>query len=285
MSLLLEQYLSDVSRCGPPPEGSFTGAAGGFACGDLARLSLLPFRGRIERITFDAEGCAATRAACACVAEMVEGASILEAAKVSTEDVDRELGGLASLRATPLCWRPTPCTALFRRWPPAVSGLPTRMRTGCWSRFPAASTARSRRSGSVSAGPRSSRSRSSSGPIPTPTGPRPAAHRRRCSAHGRSPTRWTCPTSRSTSRTSSVDRGRGRSGRIRRRPHAEPLRALQRRGPDRGDGRSGRPARRDSPGHRPLRPDRRRRGRAVCWPKAQTATRTRATCWRRCRPR
>lgn len=95
VSLLLEQYLADGSRCGPAPDGSFTGAAGGFACGDLARISLLPADGRIEAVTFDAEGCAATRAACACVAEMVEGASILDAAKFSTDDVDRELGGLA----------------------------------------------------------------------------------------------------------------------------------------------------------------------------------------------
>lgn len=95
VSLLLDQYLEDRSRCGPAPEGSFTGAAGGFACGDLARISLLAADGRIERVTFDAEGCASTRAACACVAEMVEGASILDAARVSTGDVDRELGGLA----------------------------------------------------------------------------------------------------------------------------------------------------------------------------------------------
>lgn len=93
--MLLEQYLADASRCEPAPEGSFTGAAGGFACGDLARISLLPEGGRIGRVTFDAEGCAATRAACACVAEMVEGASILDAARISTENVDGELGGLA----------------------------------------------------------------------------------------------------------------------------------------------------------------------------------------------
>lgn len=95
VSLLLEQYLADASRCGPAPKGSFTGAAGGFACGDLARISLLPDGGRIERVAFDADGCAATRAACACVAEMVEGSSILDAATVSTGDVDRELGELA----------------------------------------------------------------------------------------------------------------------------------------------------------------------------------------------
>jgi hypothetical protein len=37
---LLEAYLQDESRFGPAPEGGFTGAAGGAACGDLARISL-----------------------------------------------------------------------------------------------------------------------------------------------------------------------------------------------------------------------------------------------------
>jgi tRNA-specific 2-thiouridylase len=94
VTILIDGYLADSSRCGPPPQGAFSGAAGGFACGDLARISLLPVDGRIEEVTFDAEGCAATRAACACVAEMVEGAEMLDAARISTEDVDRELGGL-----------------------------------------------------------------------------------------------------------------------------------------------------------------------------------------------
>lgn len=91
---MLSEYHQDTSRLGEPAEGSFTGAAGGAACGDLARLSVEPAGGQIERVTFDAEGCAATRAACACIAEMVEGGTILEAAAISTDDVDQTLGGL-----------------------------------------------------------------------------------------------------------------------------------------------------------------------------------------------
>jgi len=37
---LFEEYLRDESRCGPVPDGAFSGAAGGAACGDLSRLSL-----------------------------------------------------------------------------------------------------------------------------------------------------------------------------------------------------------------------------------------------------
>ncbi|MEX0620673.1 MAG: tRNA 2-thiouridine(34) synthase MnmA [Solirubrobacterales bacterium] len=95
MESLLSQYHEDRSRQGEPGEGSFTGAAGGAACGDLARISVEPISGRIERVTFDAEGCAATRAACSCIAEMVEGGSILEAAAIGTDDLDRALGGLS----------------------------------------------------------------------------------------------------------------------------------------------------------------------------------------------
>jgi len=45
-------------------------------------------------VTCDAEGCGATRAATAAVAEMVDGESVVEAARVGTEEVDAALGGL-----------------------------------------------------------------------------------------------------------------------------------------------------------------------------------------------
>ncbi|MDQ2621926.1 MAG: hypothetical protein M3Y45_02680, partial [Actinomycetota bacterium] len=96
MESLLQEYVEDRTFEGHPPEGSFTGAAGGAACGDLARISLVagpaerdavasgsaegsaPDR-RIARVTFGTEGCAATRAACACLAGMVDGARLLDA--------------------------------------------------------------------------------------------------------------------------------------------------------------------------------------------------------------
>ena len=64
----------DESRQGPVADGAFTGAAGGAACGDLARISLVRRRGTIRAVTFEPEGCGATRAATAAVAEMVDGA-------------------------------------------------------------------------------------------------------------------------------------------------------------------------------------------------------------------
>ena len=89
-----EDYLRDETRRGPPPEGSFTGAAGGAACGDLSRLSLLLDGGRVVGASFDAEGCGAMRAATAAVAEAVEGESVVAAARIGIGEVDAMLGGL-----------------------------------------------------------------------------------------------------------------------------------------------------------------------------------------------
>jgi tRNA-specific 2-thiouridylase len=91
---LFEHYLGDASRHGPAAEGAFTGAAGGAACGDLARISFLVKEGRINAVTCDAEGCGATVAAMAAVAEAVDGAPVLDAGRLSIDDVDAAIGGL-----------------------------------------------------------------------------------------------------------------------------------------------------------------------------------------------
>jgi tRNA-specific 2-thiouridylase len=91
---LFEAYLADDSRRGPAPDGAFSGSAGGAPCGDLVRLSLSVFDGRIDRVTFDHEGCSATAAASAATAELAEGASVLEAARIGPDEVESALGGL-----------------------------------------------------------------------------------------------------------------------------------------------------------------------------------------------
>jgi tRNA-specific 2-thiouridylase len=91
---LFDAYLHDRSRIGPAEDGAFTGAAGGAACGDLSRVSLVLERGTVARVSFDAEGCGATRAATAAVAEMVEGSPVLDAARIGMNEVDEALGGL-----------------------------------------------------------------------------------------------------------------------------------------------------------------------------------------------
>ena len=91
---LFEHYLRDASRLGPVDDGAFTGAAGGAACGDLSRISLLIEGGVVASASFDAEGCGATRAATAAVAEMVDGEAVLDAARIGIDDVDEAIGGL-----------------------------------------------------------------------------------------------------------------------------------------------------------------------------------------------
>jgi len=91
---LFDHFLRDDSRRAPAPADAFTGAAGGAACGDLSRLSLSIEGGRIASVTFDTEGCGATRAATAAVAEAIEGGTVLEAAKLSIDDAEELLGGL-----------------------------------------------------------------------------------------------------------------------------------------------------------------------------------------------
>lgn len=91
---LLEHYLGDESRRGAPAEGAFTGAAGGAACGDLSRISFLVEDERIVSVSFDAEGCGATKAATAAVAETIDGAPVLEAAALDVDAVDAAIGGL-----------------------------------------------------------------------------------------------------------------------------------------------------------------------------------------------
>lgn len=91
---IFETYLTDRSRVGPPMPDAFTGAAGGAACGDLSRISVSIEDGRIGAVTFDAEGCGATRAATAAVAEMVDGEPVIDVARIGIEEVDEAVGGL-----------------------------------------------------------------------------------------------------------------------------------------------------------------------------------------------
>jgi tRNA-uridine 2-sulfurtransferase len=91
---LFDHFLRDETRRGPAPDAAFTGAAGGAACGDVSRLSLTIDGGRVASVTFDTEGCGATRAATAALAETIDGATILEAAAMSIDDTEALLGGL-----------------------------------------------------------------------------------------------------------------------------------------------------------------------------------------------
>src|SRR4051794_2254521 len=79
---------------GAVPEGAFSGAAGGAACGDLVRLSVAVEGDRVRAAGADASGCAAALACASAAAALVDGARVLDAARVTAGAIAEELGGL-----------------------------------------------------------------------------------------------------------------------------------------------------------------------------------------------
>ena len=103
MSTSIEGLVNHLERPlarGHTPPDAFTGAAGGAACGDLIRLSIALAPGSEDGVIadagFDASGCGATVAAGSAVVSLVRGAPLLDAARIGTEDVAAELGGLSA---------------------------------------------------------------------------------------------------------------------------------------------------------------------------------------------
>jgi len=61
-------------------------------CGDQLTIDLKIDDGRIERIRFHGKGCSISQAATSMLTELVEGKTVEEAAQISREDVEAELG-------------------------------------------------------------------------------------------------------------------------------------------------------------------------------------------------
>lgn len=95
----LRNHLERPLGRGHTPEGAFTGAAGGAACGDLIRISISLAKdspeGLVEDAGFDASGCGATVAAGSAVVGLVRGVGLLDAARLGTDEIADELGGLS----------------------------------------------------------------------------------------------------------------------------------------------------------------------------------------------
>jgi len=91
---MLREHLENPRGMGGLERSPYSGAAGGAACGDLIRISVRVVDGVVVEAGFRARGCAAARAAGSATVELVEGASLLEAAQLTAEAVAAELGGL-----------------------------------------------------------------------------------------------------------------------------------------------------------------------------------------------
>lgn len=94
----LATHLEHPTGRGHTPLHAFTGAAGGNACGDLIRISLLIDPGHpdgaILDAGFDAAGCGALIAAGSATVTLIRGTGLLDAARIGAARIASELGGL-----------------------------------------------------------------------------------------------------------------------------------------------------------------------------------------------
>jgi len=91
----LREHLERPNGRGELPEGGYTGAAGGAACGDLVRITLALERETVSAAGFDAHGCGSAIAAGSAAVGLVARRPLLEAARIGPEEIARELGGLS----------------------------------------------------------------------------------------------------------------------------------------------------------------------------------------------
>ena len=91
-----EDHLTSPRGRGRTFDGAFHGAAGGAACGDLVRFSLAIDGERVTTAGFDASGCGTMLAAGSAAVVLVEGADLLDAARIGSPQIAAELGGLSA---------------------------------------------------------------------------------------------------------------------------------------------------------------------------------------------
>ncbi|HEX5619019.1 MAG TPA: tRNA 2-thiouridine(34) synthase MnmA [Solirubrobacteraceae bacterium] len=91
----LREHLEHPAGRGLRPAGAHDGSAGGAACGDLIRISLLVEGERVTAAGFDASGCGTMTAAGSATVTLVDGAHVLDAARVGAHAIADELGGLS----------------------------------------------------------------------------------------------------------------------------------------------------------------------------------------------
>src|SRR4051812_7267589 len=90
-STQLADHLSAPRGQGRLDGSPHSGAAGGAACGDLIRIAVRVEGDRIAEAGFAASGCAAARAAASAVVELTEGEQLLQAARLTADDISDEL--------------------------------------------------------------------------------------------------------------------------------------------------------------------------------------------------
>ncbi len=89
------EHLEYPRGRGDVPPASFSGAAGGAACGDLVRIDLALEGDRVAASGFEASGCGAAIAAGSAAVALLRGATVLDAARIGAGAIAEELGGLS----------------------------------------------------------------------------------------------------------------------------------------------------------------------------------------------
>src|SRR5215217_9283964 len=87
------EHLVRPRHVGEVLDPSGVGESGDGACGDVARFSVKVEANVLTEVRYKVYGCAACIAAGSALAELVNGRPLLEAARVSKEDVQEALGG------------------------------------------------------------------------------------------------------------------------------------------------------------------------------------------------
>src|SRR3954452_21395559 len=91
-----EDHLCHPRARGREAAGASSGAAGGATCGDLVRFSLAVDGERVSAAGFEASGCGSMIAAGSLAVEPVEGAGLLDAARIGSPQIAAALGGLSA---------------------------------------------------------------------------------------------------------------------------------------------------------------------------------------------
>ncbi len=91
-----EEHLRHPQGHGAIPADAFEASAGGSACGDLVRFGLTLDGARVVAAGFEAEGCGALTAAASAAVELIDGAPLLDAARVGAPTIAAALGGLST---------------------------------------------------------------------------------------------------------------------------------------------------------------------------------------------
>lgn len=95
-SAAFNDHLANPRNVGELPDATIVAEETNPVCGDRLRLSLRVRDGRIEAARFLAYGCAPTLASGSVLAEMIEGMTIEDAARLTRQDVARPLAPLPS---------------------------------------------------------------------------------------------------------------------------------------------------------------------------------------------